>query len=334
MGDRSASIKDVAIMAGVSHQTVSRVMNNPDAVAPHTRARVERAIRNLGFHPNAAARALRSRRTRTVGVLVAPTSMFVAMDGLAHLENHLRASGLRMLVTGLQGDGHAAMAASVAPLLENDVEALVIAANQRSAADLARELSRTWTVVAMQPGVSAEDGLSSAAVDFDAAVGDVVSHLVARGDRVLDFIPGPANVTTIEARTQAWIRELGSRSLPLRPLVAVPMTIAGGYEAGQRLMAYGLPDAIYCSNDLMALGVLKAFREGGVRVPDDVALVGTDNFFATDLITPSLTTVEQPWHDLGTAVAELVSDALADRPIRTLRLRPTLVVRESSAGHR
>lgn len=150
MGEKRMSIRDVALMAGVSHQTVSRVLNRPDTVAPHTKARVDRAIEALGFRPNAAARALRSRRTRTVGVLVAPDSMFVALNGLSHLELSLREAGLRMLMTGLQGDDHPAMEASVEPLLDYGVDALVIAANQRSAADLARQLARTWTVVAMQ----------------------------------------------------------------------------------------------------------------------------------------------------------------------------------------
>lgn len=334
MGVTRASIKDVAAMAGVSHQTVSRVINRPDLVAPPTRARVERAIRALGFHPNASARALRTRHTHTVGVLVGSNTAFVAMNGLSSLELALRAAGLHMLMTGLHGDDFASLQTSVGPLLERDVDALVIAANHRAAADLARELARTRTVVALQPGVSADDGLSSCAVDFGAAVRDVIDHLHARGDRVLDFIPGPAHFTTVSARTEAWIRELGDRRLPLRPLVPVAMSVAGGRDAGLRLVAYGLPDAVFCVNDLVAMGVLQAFREQGVRVPDDVAVVGMDNLFGTDQISPSLTTVEQPWAALGTTTGALVVDALAGRPPRTVRLSTTLVVRDSTAGSR
>ncbi len=327
-------MKDVAAMAAVSHQTVSRVLNSPHLVAPHTRRRVERAIQALGYHPNAAARALRSQRTQTVGVLVGSNSMFVAMDGLSQLEQHLRAAGLRMLVCGVQGDGYDAVAASVAPLLEYDVDALVIATNQRSAADLARELARTHAVVAMQPGVSVDDGLSSVAVDFLAAIADVVAHVVARGDRVLDFIPGPSHLTTVEARTDAWIKELGARSLPLRPLVPVPMTVAGGQSAGRRLLECGLPDAIFAVNDLTAFGVMLTLQEAGIRIPEDVAVVGMDNFFGSDLVSPSLTTLEQPWALMGATAAELVVEALAGDPIRTVRLRPELVVRASTAGRR
>lgn len=197
---RQSSIRDVAAMAGVSHQTVSRVLNAPDTVRPSTRRSVEAAIAKLGYRPNVAARALRSHRSRVVGVLVAANSLFVALNGLSQLEQALRARGLRLLVAGVQGEDFPAMVRSVEPLLEYGVDALLVAANERAAADLARDLGRRMPVVALQPGAGVQDGVSSVAVDFDRGVGAVVDHFVERGDRDLLHVSGPRHHTTVSSR--------------------------------------------------------------------------------------------------------------------------------------
>ena len=324
------SIRDVAAMAEVSYQTVSRVLNDPDRVAPVRRERVERAIDVLGFRPNVAARALRSRRSRVVGALVPSGSLFVAMDGLSTLELALRTRGLRLLIAGVQGGDFAAMSRSVEPLLAYGVDALVVAANERSAGDLARELARRMPVVAMQPGISVEDGLSSVAIDFDAGVRAVVEHLVGQGARRLVHLPGPQNLSTIQARISAWTREVAAQGLA--PVVAqpVPMTSEDGYHAGQHLLQNGLPDAVFAVNDLVALGLIRALTERGVRVPHDVAVVGVDDWPGGAHTTPSLSTLAQRFDQLGKVGAELVAEAIEGQPPRADRITPQLIIRESS----
>ncbi|HET7723127.1 MAG TPA: LacI family DNA-binding transcriptional regulator [Propionibacteriaceae bacterium] len=329
---RIPSIRDVAAMADVSHQTVSRVLNDPDRVSPPTRARVERAIDVLGFRPNVAARALRSHHSRVVGVLVASSSLFVAMDGLSALELELRRHGFRLLVAGVQGGDFAAMSRSVEPLLAYGVDALVVGANERSAGDLARELARRMPVVALQPGISVDDGLSSVAIDFDTGVAAVVEHLVAGGARRPVHVPGPQNLSTVQARITAWNREVTRRGLAATVAQPVLMTGQGGYDAGRRLIDEGLPDAVFAVNDLVALGLIRAFTEHGIRVPEDVAVVGVDDWPGGEHTTPSLSTLSQRFEELGEVGASLVVEAMSGAPPRTARIAPRLIVRESSAG--
>ena len=331
MAKASPSIRDVAHMAEVSHQTVSRYLNRPESLLPATRLRVERAISVLDWHPNPAARALKSRRSRAVGALVAGNSLFVATDGLAQLELSLRTLGLRMLMTGTHGESFAAMTEGVQPLLDFGVDALVIIANQQSAADLARQLARTLPVVAIQPGVSPDDGVSSVAVDFDAGIAAVVEHFIDRGSHAMVHVPGPQHLTTARARSDAWARELAARGLPVRHVAPVPMTTEGGYQAGVRLLTEGSPDAIFAVNDLCALGVIAALRTHSVRVPHDVAVAGMDDMMGSAFTSPSLTTLTQPFAEIGRQAATLVGQALAGEPPRTVRIHPQLIVRESTS---
>jgi DNA-binding LacI/PurR family transcriptional regulator len=326
------SIRDVAAMAEVSHQTVSRVLNEPGRVSPVTRARVERAIEVLGFRPNVAARALRSQHSRVVGVLVASSSLFVAMEGLSILELALRERGFRLLIAGVQGVDFASMSQSVEPLLAYGVDALVVAANERSAGDLARQLARRMPVVALQPGISVDDGLSSVAIDFDAGIAAVVEHLLARGARRLLHVPGPQNLSTVHARITAWNREVTRRGLPAAVAQPVPMTGQGGYDAALRMIEDGVPDAVFAVNDLVALGIIRALSERGIRVPDEVAVVGVDDWPGGAQTTPSLSTLAQRFDELGEVAASLAVDAIAGLPPRTERIAPRLIVRESSSN--
>lgn len=328
------SIRDVARVAEVSHQTVSRVLNAPDRVAPATRLRVERAIEMLGYRPNAAARTLKTHRSHVVGILVMPNSLFVATDGLSRLEATLRASGLRVLIAGTQGPTLEDMRRSVAPLLSFGVDAVVVAANERSAGELARELSRHMAVVAMQPGIDPAEGLSSVHIDLAAGISDIVEHLLARGDRVLDLITGPLELSTMRLRVDSWTHELHRHGLPLRPVDAFPMTPAGGYEAGERLIERGLPDGVLASNDNMAIGLVRAFHDRGIRVPEQVAVVGIDDFVVTSHTIPSITTLAQPYTAVAGVAADLVLEALAECPARHVAVRPHLITRESTAGRR
>ncbi len=328
------SIRDVARLAGVSHQTVSRVLNNPAAVAASTRMRVDRAIAQLGYRPNVAARALKTHRSQLVGVLVARNSLFVAQDGLSRLEMTLRDRGMRVLMSGLAGSSRSDARHSVAPLLAQGVDAVVIAANEAGARELAYELAGAYPVVVLTPGVTAEAGLSSAAIDLEAGVKDVVAHLVDRGDRLLRHIAGPPTYTTTAARATAWIHELNHRELPVRPIVNVVNTAQGGYDAARAILDHDVPDAIFCFNDLVAIGAIRALQERGLRVPHDVAVVGVDDMPGADHVLPSLTTLRQPLQDLGEVGATLLLELLAGQPARSALIAPELVVRESSAGTR
>jgi DNA-binding LacI/PurR family transcriptional regulator len=143
-------------------------------------------------------------------------------------------------------------------------------------------------VVALQPGISIEDGISSVAIDFDAGVAAVVEHLVGRGARRLVHVPGPQNLSTVQARITAWSRELTRRGLAAVVAQPVPMTGPGGYDAGTRMLEEGVPDAVFAVNDLVALGIIRALTEHGIRVPDDVAVVGVDDWSGASYTSPTL----------------------------------------------
>lgn len=334
MTQRGASIRDVAKMAGVSHQTVSRVLNAPETVGPVTRAAVQRAIEMLGYHPNVAARALKTKRSRVVGVLVMPNSLFVAQDGLNRLGAVLRARGLHVLVAGTQGPTYEDMRRSVEPLLAYGVDALVIAANEQSAGALAGELARSLAVVALQPGIDPADGVSSVHVDLVEGIRAVVDHLVDRGDRVLDMVSGPPGMSTVRLRLDGWARALPHHQLTARTVPSFPMTASGGYDAAHALAATGLPDAVLACNEWQGLGIVRAFHELGIRIPEDVAVVGIDDLMVVEHSIPSLTTLRQPYVRVSDIAAQLLLASLDGREPRCVRVAPALILRESTAGRR
>lgn len=331
-GKREPSIRDVALLAGVLRQTVSRVLNHAPNVSEHARRRVERAMEVLHYRPNPAARALRSQRTGVIGVLVTTRSLFTIVDGLSILEREFRRAGYRILVTSISSAAREDAGEALDLLSAANVDALVVTATQRWPGELARTLRPGMPVVVLQPGMTAEDGVSSVGIDLAAGVGQVVEHLVAQGYRDLEHVAAPVDFVTSRARIDAWAHELERRGLSSRPIRMAGQLPEDGYRAGQEMVAEGLPEAVFAYNDAVAIGLIRALHEAGHKVPDDVAVVGVDDFFSVGHHIPSLTTLRQPLEEMAAIAAALTLEGLAGGTPRTVSVVPQLIVRESSRG--
>jgi LacI family transcriptional regulator len=313
---KRATIRDVGRAARVSHQTVSRVINGETCIAPDTRAKVERAIAALGFRPSHIARSLVSRSTKTIGLVMGDVASPFFPDLVRGAEDVLSEAGYCLILSNSSRDPRRELR-NVRHLLERNTDGLILGAPQ-SAPDELRDLAERAAVpmVFLNRDVKGPH-VASVWIDWRAATTAVVKYLTDLGHRRVGLVV-PSREEIRFANREDWYRwALGRADLvPDPPLIFhEPITIEGGYQAGRRLL--GQPDrptAAICHSDVMAIGLLQACRDLGVRVPGDLSVVGWDDVPYASLVTPALTTVRVPRYDLGQAAARRLLDLIAGRP--------------------
>jgi LacI family transcriptional regulator len=326
-----ATIADVARAAGVSTTTVSHVLTGKRPVAAATRERVQTAVAQLHYRPNHVARNLRVGSSQMIAVVVPDiTNPFYAQltRGLAD------ALGSDYGTWVCNTDGSAARERQyVGDVLARGVDGLVMTSVERDSAR-ATALTRYDTPV-VSLGESIDHPLVDRVIAADGeASRSAVEHLVARGAQRVGMISGPAGQG--QSRVAGYhegLHQAGLRT-PRQLLVHADWTRSGGRAAMHRLMrGANRPDAVFCANDLMAIGALDAARELDLLVPDDVRLVGFDDVEAASLVSPALTTIANPAYETGWSAGKLVLDRLQGRHSgsrRTVVLPCRLIVRESS----
>ncbi|WP_328869422.1 LacI family transcriptional regulator [Streptomyces sp. NBC_00287] len=330
---RPASIRDVATAAGVSYQTVSRVINGHPSVKPSTRDRVLAAIDELGFRRNATALALASGRSRAVTVLTANTTHYGYASILQGIEEAARAASYAVGIGVLESAEEAAVAAEVQRAADAGGGLIVIAydpAGVRALASVPAELPVVG-VVETPASPPSEDHPWVWTDDREAAY-QVTRHLLALGHETVHYVAIPSSTRRTSARTSGWRQALREAGAPEpRPLQG-SWGPAGGHTAGRKLAKDSAVTAILCGNDDLALGVLRALHEAGRAVPDEVSVAGFDDAPHSAYLTPSLTTVRLDFTGLGRAAFALLHGAVeesaqvAPHPVSV----PELVVRESS----
>ena len=333
----TVSVKDVAAAASVSVGTVSNVLNRPDKVAPVTVARVQAAIDRLGFVRNDAARQLRAGRSRSIGLVVLDSANPFFAEIARGAEERAATEGLAML---LGNSDHSAdrEAAYLDLFREQRVNGVLLTPTAWDAATAAR-LAEAGVPVVLVDAEIAGGGVSSVAVD-DVEGGQLaVQHLLERGRRRLAFVGGPRGIRQVADRLEGARRALADvPDATLEVIEQGALTVLHGRRAGEdiaRRVAAERPDAVFCANDLLAVGVLQgASILGDVRVPEDLAIIGYDDIdFAQSTVVP-LSSIRQPAREIGATAVELLLDVLSDpsaRP-RQVRFRPELVVRASTSG--
>jgi DNA-binding LacI/PurR family transcriptional regulator len=320
---------DVAALAGVSHQTVSRVLNDSPLVRPDTKDRVLAAIDELGYRRNRAARMLVTDRSGRIGMVAAhlalhgPSMVSVAVQQAGH------AAGYEVSLIGTLELSVETLRDAVDRLLDEAVEAIVVAVAHRDAEALVADLSLPLPVVLVQ-GIEPDRPLA-AGIDQVAGAELATGHLLDLGHRSVAHVSGPLQWVEAGQRREGWRRAHEARGLVPGPEVEGDWSAAAGYDAGVGLAGDAEVTAVFAANDAMALGVLKALHERGRRIPDDVSVVGFDDVPEAAYFWPPLTTVDQPFGDLGRTAMDLAVRALAgeDAPAADL-LRPSLVVRGST----
>ncbi len=338
MPDSPVSIREVAARAGVSVGTVSNVLNRPEIVAESTRRRVQSAIKQLGFVRNESARQLRAGKSRTIGLLVLDVANPFFTDLARGVEDEANESGLAVILCN-SGDQLAKEQRYLELLEEHRVQGILITPVAAADEHVAR-LQRRGTPVVLVDSRSVSRGQCSVSVD-DVLGGELaVAHLIAQGHRKIAFVGGPLSLRQVADRRDGAFRALEAAGLGPEILHIVETSalhVAAGRQAGAQVAELPEPDrptAMFCANDLLALGALQEMTARQLRVPDSIAIVGYDDIdFAAAAAVP-LTSVRQPRHQLGRAAAQLLlEEALDDagHQHRQVIFEPELVVRESSS---
>jgi DNA-binding LacI/PurR family transcriptional regulator len=342
---RPASIRDVARLAGVSHQTVSRVLNGHPSVRDVTRTRVLVAMDELQFRPSRAARMLSMRRSQTIGVLAAAVgSHYGPASSVSAVEDAAREQGYYATVAHLASLSADAISAAVEDLLNQDVEGVVIVAPRTAVLSRLAALAVDIPIVAAQGEQEDAGGIPVASVDQRAGVRMVMDYLTGHGHRRIVHLAGPPDWNDAQSRLRAYEAELRSSGLPVLPPAHGDWTAESGYQAGRSLIQAGRGElgfsAAFSSNDQMALGLMHAFREAGLDVPRDVSVVGFDDIPEAAHFWPPLTTVRQAFDELGKRCVAMLMDAIRKSedpsavPGEALpdAVPPQLIIRDSVAA--
>ena len=335
------TLEDIAKQAGVSRSTVSRVVNNYPNVRDEVRQRVLQVIEDTGFHPNAAARTLASQRSWTIGLLLPNSVSFFFTDpyyphltkGIAQACNQYNYTLALFLVATKEDEEKIFPRVSRKGLLDGII---VQAGHHGDQQIIGRLLDANMPlVVAGRPFRS--DNISYIDIDNVNAASSAISHLIRLGYQRIGTITGPTNSTAGLDRKEGYIKTLKERgrSVDETLIVESDFTEAGGYYAMQKLLP-AKPDAIFAASDIMAIGAMRATREAGLKIPDDVAFVGFDDLPIATLSNIPLTTIRQPVVQFGIKAVELLIDQIEtenNAPHRVI-LDTELVIRESCGASR
>jgi DNA-binding LacI/PurR family transcriptional regulator len=328
---RAPNIRDVAREAGVSYQTVSRVLNDSPRLRPETRQRVMEVIEQLGYRPNQAARALVTSKSKVIGVLVATrAAAYGAQTILYEIEDAAREAGYTLAIVTTASDDRSVRDA-LDQLEGQSVRAVAVVAPQARVFDLLRSTPLRVPYVLLDP--DRRDVPHSISVDQFEGARLATRHLIGLGHRRILHLAGPQDWIEAEARMQGYLREIADSELSVRPPVLGDWTAEFGYRAGQELIAREDFTAVFCSNDLMALGLLHAFAEARIDVPQDVSVVGFDDIPEAAHYSPPLTTVRQDFAEIGRRSVDLLLAELGEGgKLHTDPIQPQLILRSSTSA--
>jgi DNA-binding LacI/PurR family transcriptional regulator len=331
---RSAVMADVARVAGVSHQTVSRVINEADHVRPETRERVLRAMLELDYRPNSVARALVTGRSHTLGVVSFDTTLYGPASTLFGIERAAHAEGYFVSIVSVTSLDRASVLGAVERLRAQGVDGILIITPQDSAAEAVLHLPPDMPVVAVEAGP--EGSVPVVAVDQLAGAAAATRHLLELGHRTVWHIAGPADWLEARQRVEGWAAALAEAGADAPPVLYGDWSARSGYELGKRLGTVRDVTAVFAANDQMALGLLRAVYEAGRQVPRDLSVVGFDDIPEAQFFTPPLTTVRQDFNEMGrqSLMLLLAEIAAANRASDRVVVEPELRIRESTAPPR
>ena len=331
---KRVSITDVAGLAGVSMQTVSRVANGHPSVTPQTREQVLRAMRQLGYRPNSAARALRNGRFRAIGVILFRLNATGKSDTVEAIATHAATEGYAITLIPIDVPTQDNVLGAFSRMEELAVDAVIVF--------IETHLLDTG-VVRLPPGVpvvvvdsDAGDRYRVIDTDQDGGARSAVNHLLELGHRTVWHVTGPEPSFASQRRAEGWRAALDEAGRPAPPPVPGDWSAASGYAAGLALAEQPDCTAVFAANDQMALGVLRALHERGRSVPDEISVVGFDDIPDAAYFIPPLTTIHQDFAEVGRRSAEEVLRQVRGHAIPRpgTGIVPTrLVVRNSTARH-
>lgn len=342
---RTASIRDVARVADVSYQTVSRVLNGHPSIRPATKQRVLDAMAELHYRPNQAARALVTSRSHTLGLIIGSRGEYGPTSSIAALEDSARERGYWVNSAYLSDTRPETIRAAVEHLRRQSVEGIIVHAPQVRVFDVLGDLDLGIPSLGLH---SARRGIAELADDQLHGARMATEHLIGLGHAEIVHLAGPQDWIEAESRMRGYLHALSDADLPTRPPILGDWTADFGYRAALELVRRLDFTAVFAANDAMAIGLLHGFRDAGVEVPWDVSVVGFDDIPLAAHAAPPLTTVHQNFAGLGeravsallraidgdgdTDVAEGMPGTSAVTAQDAQSVAPRLIVRASTAA--
>jgi DNA-binding LacI/PurR family transcriptional regulator len=299
---------DVARLAGVSKQTVSRVLNDNPAVRPETREAVLDAMRSLGYRPSRSARSLASGRTRMLGVLSFDAARYGPASILTAINTAAQEAGYLVSSIALDTADRDTVIRAVDRLSAEDADGVIAIAPQRAVGRALAEVRLDTPLVTLDNALG--DGTPMVTSDSRAGARAVTEHLLSLGHATVWHIAGPTGWTSADQRAASWRETLRAAGAEIPEPLFGDWSADSGYELGRRLARRPEVTAVFASNDQMALGVLHACHEAGRPVPDEVSVVGYDDIPEAAHLLPPLTTVRTDFAEIGTRSLRLLLDRL------------------------
>ena len=326
------TMMDVAHRAGVSYQTVSRVINDHPNVAVETRARVLAVISELNYRPNKAARSLATRKSQTLAMITYSMKYYGPTQMVINVEQCARESGYDLIFSNIDGLTGAGMDATIDSLFRWAVDGiLLIAPVASSHYEYMVQQFRHTPLIQLDnvPG----SPHPSVIIDQNAGSCAITRHLIELGHQQIACITGPMNWFGAAARHRGWLDALTEAGLTPAASTAGDWTAQGGYEAAGRLLDNHDFTALVVANDQMAVGVIRALSERGLCVPRDVSVVGFDDIPEAAYFSPPLTTIRQDFSALGRQGLQYLIQLIQDPTLSGQRvIQPQFVLRESTAS--
>ncbi len=334
------SIKDVAKAAGVSHSTVSRALANSPLIPESTRRRIERVAQRMGYAPNAIARGLVMRRTQTIGVIVTTIEDPFIAEVVRGIEQVAADHSYRVFL-GTSLNDSTREVELVKALREWRVDGVIVASSRVGALyqPLLKEIDAPIVLINNQKQNKARssksarsDQIRSVAVDDVKGGALATRFLISQGHRAIAYLGGPNDHAANRNRLAGYRRALKQANIPYEP--ALVMTGSGRADTGEHALLFfeqsPKPTAIFCYNDMTAIGALSALKQRGLRLPEDVSVVGFDDIPFARYVDPPLTTVHQPKDEMGRLATQMLFDLLDGKQVANVTVPGKLIERGST----
>jgi DNA-binding LacI/PurR family transcriptional regulator len=321
---------EVAELAGVSYQTVSRVVNGMRDVAPATRERVLKVMADVGYRPNLTARQLASQKSSVAGVVTFGTRLHGPTQIMVSIQQAVQEMGLSVMFTGIAEESIDEIRRAVTELCSHQVRGVLIHLPIEIDLRHLKEVCRNIPLVA----VDSDFGFKTASVFVNQELGSRLAtrHLIELGHRRIGFLGAPLFWRAAKLRHDGWRKELATHRLALGPRFEADWSAAGGFCVTCDLISKRREElsALVVANDQMAIGAIRAFEEQGIRVPDDISIVGFDDIPEVEFIRPPLTTIKQDFARLGKLSVQCLVDQMNGKVWRNQTIRPKLIERSTT----
>ncbi len=330
-----ATIKDVAKMAGVSTTTVSHVINKTRFVAKETEEAVMQAIKSLKYSPSAVARSLKVNTTKSIGMIVTTSESPYFAEIIHAVEDHCYRQGYSLFLCNTQNDPEK-IKNHVEMLTKKRVDGLLVMCSEytQHSLDVLSSFSSVPMVV-MDWGPNTDTDI----IEDNSFTGGYLAtkHLIDCGHKEIGLIAGELDKTTARTRYEGFVKAMNETNLPIHEnwIMEGFFEPEDGYECMNKILAQdSLPTAVFCCNDVMALGAISAITEKGLRVPDDISIIGYDNIHSSRFYAPPLTTIHQSKSRLGAQAVNLLFERIANKDNdnhekHRIAIHPELVIRKS-----